>query len=40
MKIYNDSVKAVSDDVDEEVSSVSKYFSDKSDAGRKMLKTK
>lgn len=35
MKIYNDSVKAVSDDVDEEVSSVSKYFSDKSDAGRK-----
>lgn len=37
MKIYNDSVKAVSDDVDEEVSSVSKYFSDKSDAGRKSV---
>lgn len=34
MKIYNDSIKAVSDDVDTEVSNVSKYFSDKSDAGR------
>lgn len=37
MKIYNDSVKSVSDDVDEDVSSASKYFSDKSDAGRKSV---
>ena len=37
MKIYNDSIKSASDDVDEDVSSVSKYFSDKSDAGRKSV---
>lgn len=37
MNIYQKSIKAVSDDVDEEVSSVSKYFNDKSEAGRKSV---
>ena len=37
MNIYQKSIKAVSDDVDEEVSNVSKYFNDKSEAGRKSV---
>ena len=37
MSIYDRSIKSASDDVDEEVSNVSKYFNDKSDSGRKSV---
>lgn len=37
MSLYQKSIKSAADDVDEEISNVSKYFNDKSDSGRESV---